>query len=47
VVLMRDPWDAVYLDPGVAGITAYGWRRCQLDAALARLLAPVRARAGA
>ena len=34
------PWDAEYLAPGVVGITAYGWRRCQLDAALARLLAP-------
>ena len=40
VVLMRDPWDAEYLAPGVAGITAYGWRRCQLEAALARLLTP-------
>ncbi len=40
VVLMRDPWDAEWLRPGVAAVTAYGWRRCQLDAALARLLAP-------
>jgi len=40
VVLMRDPWDAEYLNAGVVGITAYGWRRCQLDAALARLSAP-------
>ena len=40
VVLMRDPWDAEYLAPGVAGVTAYGWRRCQLEAALARLLTP-------
>jgi beta-N-acetylhexosaminidase len=38
VVLMRDPYDAEYLTPGVAGITAYGWRKCQLDAVLARLL---------
>jgi beta-N-acetylhexosaminidase len=38
VVLMRDPWDAEYLAPGVVAVTAYGWRRCQLDAALARLL---------
>ena len=38
VVLMRDPWDAEYLAPGVTAITAYGWRRCQLDAVLARLL---------
>ena len=40
VILMRDPWDAEYLAPGVAGVTAYGWRRCQLEAALARLLTP-------
>jgi hypothetical protein len=39
VVLMRDPYDVEYLAPGVIGITAYGWRRCQLDAAIARLLA--------
>ena len=39
VVLMRDPYDGEFLAPSVAGVTAYGWRRCQLDAALARLLA--------
>ncbi|HET8531911.1 MAG TPA: glycoside hydrolase family 3 protein, partial [Methylomirabilota bacterium] len=38
VVLMRDPWDAELLAPGVAALTAYGWRRAQLDAVLARLL---------
>ncbi|MFI5326433.1 MAG: hypothetical protein ACHQ7H_09390, partial [Candidatus Rokuibacteriota bacterium] len=38
VVLMRDPWDAEFLAPGVAAVTAYGWRRCQLDAVMARLL---------
>jgi beta-N-acetylhexosaminidase len=38
VVLMRDPYDADYLAPGVGGITADGWRRCQLDAVWARLL---------
>ena len=38
VVLMRDPYDAEYLAPGVLGLTAYGWRRCQLEAVLARLL---------
>jgi hypothetical protein len=42
VVLMRDPWDAEYLAAGAVGVTAYGWRRCQLDAALARLLDPGR-----
>jgi len=39
VVLMRDPYDAEYLGAGTAGITAYGWRKCQLEAVLARLLA--------
>ena len=40
VVLMRDPYDAALLAPGVVGITAYGWRRCQLDAVVARLTYP-------
>jgi len=40
VVLMRDPWDADWLRPGVVGVTAFGWRRCQLEAALA-CLAPI------
>ena len=39
VVLMRDPYDAALLAPGVLGLTAYGWRRCQLEAVLAQLLA--------
>ena len=38
VVLMRDPYDARFILPIPAVLTAYGWRRCQLDAALARLL---------
>ncbi|MBI4594019.1 MAG: beta-N-acetylhexosaminidase [Candidatus Rokubacteria bacterium] len=37
VVLLRDPWDAALLAPGVRGLTAYGFRRCQLDAVIARL----------
>jgi beta-N-acetylhexosaminidase len=37
-VFMRDPYDAEYLAPGVGAITAYGWRKCQLDAVLAPLL---------
>jgi hypothetical protein len=39
VVLMRDPYDAEYLLPRTAAATAYGWRRCQLEAVLARLVA--------
>ncbi len=37
VVLLRDPYDAALLQPGVRGITAYGFRKCQLDAVIARL----------
>jgi len=38
VVLLRDPYDASMLAPDVLGITAYGFRKCQLDAVVARLL---------
>ncbi len=38
VVVMRDPWDAEYLAPGIGAVTCYGWRLCQLEACLARLL---------
>jgi beta-N-acetylhexosaminidase len=37
VVLLRDPYDAALLKPGVRGLTAYGFRKCQLDAVVARL----------
>lgn len=40
VVLMRDPYDAVLLGPRTLGITAYGFRKCQLDAVIARLSYP-------
>ena len=40
VVLMRDPYDASLLAPGVLGVTAFGWRSCQLDAVIARLAMP-------
>ncbi len=38
VVLLRDPYDAALLPAGVLGVTAYGFRRCQLDAVISRLL---------
>jgi beta-N-acetylhexosaminidase len=44
VVLLRDPYDAVLLRPGVLGVTAWGFRRCQLDAVIARLTYPRPAR---
>jgi hypothetical protein len=40
VVLLRDPYDASLLGRGVYGVTAFGWRRCQLDAVVARLAYP-------
>ena len=39
VALLRDPYDAAFLKPGVLGVTAFGFRICQLDAVIARLLA--------
>ena len=38
VILLRNPYDAKFLAPGVLAITGYGFRRCQLDAVIARLL---------
>jgi beta-N-acetylhexosaminidase len=38
VVLLRDPYDAALLEATTLGLTAYGFRRCQLDAVIARLL---------
>jgi beta-N-acetylhexosaminidase len=40
VVLMRDPYDIALVDPRALAITAYGWRKCQLDAVIARLCYP-------
>jgi hypothetical protein len=40
VALLRDPYDARLLAPGVLGLTAYGFRACQLDAVIARLAYP-------
>jgi beta-N-acetylhexosaminidase len=40
VVLLRDPYDAALVGPGVFCLTAYGFRKCQLDAVIARLAYP-------
>ena len=37
VVLLRDPYDVSLLASGVLGITAFGFRRVQLDAVIARV----------
>jgi beta-N-acetylhexosaminidase len=39
VDLLRDPYDADYLKAGVAGLTDFGWRACQLRAAIAKICA--------
>jgi hypothetical protein len=38
VVLLRDPYDADFLAPGVLGVTAYGFRICQIEAVIERLM---------
>lgn len=38
VVLMREPHDVTWLAAGVTAVTAFGWRACQLEAVLPRLL---------
>src|SRR5262245_16833374 len=40
VVLLRDPYDVALLKPGVLGLTAYGWRTCQIEAVVDRALHP-------
>jgi beta-N-acetylhexosaminidase len=37
VDLLRDPYDAAYIKEGVASITAFGWRACQIKAAIAKI----------
>jgi beta-N-acetylhexosaminidase len=37
VDLLRDPYDADYLKSGVACLTDFGWRACQIRAAIAKI----------
>jgi beta-N-acetylhexosaminidase len=37
VSLLRDPYDAAFLKPGVACLTDFGWRACQIKAAIAKM----------
>jgi beta-N-acetylhexosaminidase len=37
VDLLRDPYDADYLQEGVAGLTDFGWRTCQIKAAIEKM----------
>jgi len=37
VDLLRDPYDAEFIREGVTCLTAFGWRACQLQAAIAQM----------
>jgi beta-N-acetylhexosaminidase len=37
VDLLRDPYDAAFIQPGVACLTDFGWRACQIEAAIAKM----------
>ncbi|OGP71628.1 MAG: hypothetical protein A2Z73_01305 [Deltaproteobacteria bacterium RBG_13_60_28] len=37
VDLLRDPYDAAYLKEGVACLTAFGWRACQIKAVIEKI----------
>jgi len=37
VDLLRDPYDAEFLKEGTAGLTDFGWRICQIKAAIAKM----------
>jgi len=37
VVLLRDPYDADFIKEGVACLTAFGWRACQIRAAIEKM----------
>ncbi len=41
VELLRDPYDAAYIKAGVACITAFGWRACQIRAAIEKICSSV------
>ena len=37
VDLLRDPYDAAFIKPGVACLTDFGWRACQIKAAIEKI----------
>jgi hypothetical protein len=39
VDLLRDPYDAAFVQSGVACLTDFGWRVCQIKAAIAKICA--------
>jgi beta-N-acetylhexosaminidase len=47
VDLLRDPYDAAYIQEGVACLTAFGWRACQIRAAIEKICSSAANRSGA
>lgn len=39
VDLLRDPYDAAFIQPGTACLTDFGWRACQIKAAIEKICA--------
>jgi hypothetical protein len=39
VDLLRDPYDTAFIQSGVACLTDFGWRVCQIKAAIAKICA--------
>ena len=39
VDLLRDPYDAAFIQAGVACLTDFGWRACQIKAAIEKICA--------
>ncbi len=37
VILMRDPYDKSFLRPKDAGLTCFGWRKCQIEAVVRKI----------
>jgi beta-N-acetylhexosaminidase len=42
VDLLRDPYDAAAIQAGVAGLTDFGWRACQIKAAIEKMCSATR-----
>jgi len=40
IILLRDVYDAEFVKPNVLAVTGYGFRICEIDAALKKLLTP-------
>jgi beta-N-acetylhexosaminidase len=41
VDLLRDPYDLEYIKKGVASLTVFGWRACQIKTAIEKICSPI------